>query len=64
MRYILKYFTYSKYIGYKRKEYIEFDSIGYLLKFILDNKIKEFTIYEKNDNIIEKEDYNVRWIKK
>lgn len=56
MKYLLKYFTYSKYIGYKRKEYIEFETIGYLLKFIIDNKIKEFTIYQKNDNIISKED--------
>lgn len=60
MRYILKYFRPSKYIGYKRKDYIEFDSIGYLLKFIINNNIKEFTIYEKNDNIISKEDNNAR----
>ena len=65
MRYILKYFRPSKYINYKRKDYIEFDSIGYLLKFIVDNNLKEFTIFEKNDKIIKKEDSNeFRRIKK
>lgn len=65
MRYILKYFKPSKYINYKRKDYIEFDSIGYLLKFIVDNNLKEFTIFEKNDKIIKKEDSNeFRRIKK
>ena len=48
MRYILKYFKPSKYMNYKRKEYVEFETISYLLTFIFDNDIKDFKIYEKN----------------
>lgn len=48
MRYILKYCKPSKYIGYKRKDFVEFETISYLLSFIFDNDIKDFKIYEEN----------------
>lgn len=51
MNYILKYFIKSKYIGFMKKQYIEFEKIGNLIKFIKDNNIYDFTIYQKCDNL-------------
>ena len=51
MNYILKFYKYSKYYGCKRLCFLEFNSLGEVLKFIMHNKIKDFTIYQKYDNV-------------
>lgn len=58
MKYILKFYKESKYYGCKRRIYLEFNSIGEVLKYIVDNQIKDFTIYQKYDNVIYEEDKN------
>ena len=55
MNYMLVYFGYSKYYGCKRRHYIEFKDFSYLLRHIINNNIKDFTIYKKYD-IVESED--------
>lgn len=49
MNYILKYWYKSKYFGFKRLEYKEFDSYSQIMIFILENKIKynEYEIFSK-----------------
>ena len=58
MKYLLKFYKDSKYYGCKRRIYFEFNSMGCLLKYIVDNDIKDFTIYQKYDNVIYEEDKN------
>lgn len=58
MKYILKFYKDSKYYGCTRRIYFEFNSMGCLLKYIVDNDIKDFTIYEKYDKVIYEEDKN------
>ena len=51
MKYILKYYTESKYLHFKRQSEKEFATIeelrGYLIENI--NKIKEYSIYKLTD---------------
>lgn len=49
MNYILKYWYKSKYFGFKRLEYKEFDSYSQIMIFISENKIKynEYEIFSK-----------------
>ena len=55
MKYFLVYYGYSKYYGCNRKHYLEFNNIINVIKYIKDNKLKKFTIYEKCD-IVDVED--------
>lgn len=43
--YILKYETYSKYLGFKRVHYKEFMTMLGIREFIEENKIIHFQIY-------------------
>lgn len=47
MRYIIRYITHSKYFGYKRINYKEFDNYEEMIGFIRKNKLKhsDYTIY-------------------
>lgn len=51
MKYILKYFYPSKYFGFKRYKYKEFEKYEEIMIFISDNKIK-FEDYEIFGKII------------
>lgn len=49
MNYILKVYNKSKYLGFKRYEYKEFDSYGELMSYIHIKNIKyeDYIIYVK-----------------
>ena len=47
MEYLVKYYTKSKYIGCVRCDIMEFKTMDEVLDFIIENKIKEYTIYKK-----------------
>ena len=46
MHWLLKYYVKSKYFGYIRVYYKEFELFGELEHFIYEHKIKEYEIYE------------------
>ena len=45
MEYILRYETKSKYMGFIKVHYEEFDSIEELINYLLVHKIKEYDFY-------------------
>lgn len=45
--YILKYETYSKYFGFKRVHYKEFDTMLQLRNYIHDYDLIHFAIYRR-----------------
>lgn len=47
MKYILRYEIKSKYIGYSKVHYKEFNTIEQLLLFTLDKAITKYEIYKK-----------------
>ena len=51
MTYILKYYTESKYLHFRRQYEKEFDTIDELRLFLIENidKIKEYLIYKISD---------------
>ena len=48
MKYIMKYKIRSKYFGFIREYYKEFDSMLDILEFIIANSIKEYKIYKEH----------------
>lgn len=64
MKYILKYIIKSKYIGFRREYYKEFNSQFEIAHFIANNDIIEWTVYEKmiiefSDLLVERNFENV-----
>lgn len=49
MKYILKYKTKSKYFGFAREEYKEFDSKDKVYQFITSKQIKQWIVYERKN---------------
>lgn len=53
MNYILKYYVKSKYLGYKKVYYREFETYQELMSYCYDRKITNFDVYYKEEYIIE-----------
>ena len=49
MKYILKYETKSKYLGFKKIAYKEFDTTFDIFVYIANNPICEWQVYEKKE---------------
>lgn len=49
MKYILRYETKSKYIGFHKIHYVEFETYNELILYTLDNSITAYNVY-KRDN--------------
>ena len=49
MRYLLKVYSKSKYFGFKKCEYIEFNSYEEVMIYVCNNKIKynNYEVYAK-----------------
>lgn len=58
MNYILKCFKPSKYYGCNKLCYAEFNLLSEIIKYIVNNEIKDFTIYEKCDKFEYEEEKN------
>jgi len=53
MIYLLKYYIKSKYFGYSKIYYKEFETYQELMSYCYDKKIKNFDVYIKENYIIE-----------
>lgn len=49
MRYIIKYETKSKYFGFKKENYKEFEHLFQVFHFITNNQMIAWTLYEKQN---------------
>lgn len=52
MRYILKYYVYSKYFSFKRVRYEEFNTLEDLYHFVNKNFIDEYIVYIDYDYVV------------
>lgn len=51
MTYILKYVIQSRYFGYVRVYYKEFETYQEMMSFCYDNQIKKFDVYIKESYV-------------
>lgn len=49
MKYILKYEIKSKYSGFKKISYKEFNYLFEVFKFLTNNQVKSYAVYEKQN---------------
>lgn len=52
MKYVLKYYVYSKYFNFKRVRYEEFTSLSDANNYINKNFIDEYVLYVDYDYIV------------